>query len=508
MAVALGVCACLLAAPGPSGATAAAGTAAGLRPTTTGTTPQPEQVQLSVTATSTSQPLPVGFLGFSIETAALHSYLGRDPSSLDPVFLQLLEGVDQGHAPVLRIGGDSTDDSWVALPGLIPPLAVNYVITNDWLATVRAMVQDTGTRLIMGISLAADDPQIAGVEARALVDGIGRHSIQALEIGNEPDLYLSLPWYYLADGSEFARRVGSYDFDDYIRDLNRWRRILPAGVPLAAGALALLVWLPQAASAVSADADVSTVTIHRYALSSCEQDKTAPDYATLANLLDSTSTEGLAGSLAPIAATLHDENRQLRVDELNSASCEGAPGVSDTFGSALWMLNVLFDFAAANVDGVNVHTLPFASYAPFSFNDDNGQWSATVNPDYYGMLMFASAFPTGAELLDTTDSSSDVKAYTTEAPDGELRTTIINENPAASADVTLELPGTPAEVSAETLTAPSLSATSGVELGGQSFGDTTTTGVLNRPSTSTLEANDGAFTLTVPSDSAVLLMGS
>ncbi len=31
-----------------------------------------------------------------------------------------------------------------------------------------------------------------------------------------------------------------------------------------------------------------------------------------------------------------------RVDEMNAITCAGTPGVSDTFASALWVLNALF----------------------------------------------------------------------------------------------------------------------------------------------------------------------
>jgi hypothetical protein len=463
-------------------------------------------VQVQVSPTPTSGALPAGFLGFSVEYGALHAYLGRNPRALNPVFLQLLTGVAQGHDPVLRVGGNSTDNTWLPLPGLLPPLAVTYTLTNDWLATVRALAQQTDTRLILGVNLAADDPQIAGVEARALVSAIGRHSIEDLEIGNEPDLYNRFPWYYLPDGTEVTRRTGSYPFRSYVSDLTHWREILPH-LPLAAGALALLGWLPTLDPLVSADPDVSMVTIHRYPLSACAG-TTGAQVPTLPNLLSDTATEGLASPLAPYARALHAAGRSLRVDELNTVSCEGETGVSNTFGSALWILNTLFDMAGAGVNGVNIHTLPGAAYAPFSFTDD-GHWSATVNPLYYGMLLFASAFPTGADMLSVTDSSSasggDVKAYASETRSGQVRTTIINEDPSVPADVQLTLPAGTAELSAETLTAPGLSATTGVALGGRSFADPTTTGKLPAPLTSSVSATGGSYTVTVPAASAVLL---
>jgi hypothetical protein len=471
----------------------------------------PVQVQIQVTPTSASAPLPARFLGFSVEYSAIPAYLGRDPRAIDPVFTQLLTGVDQGHSPILRIGGNSTDNSWLPLPGVIPPLAVTYSLTDDWLATVQALAEATNARLVLGVNLAADDPQIAGAEARALVQGVGRHSIDALEVGNEPDLYRINPWYDLPDssGGETAvyRRDGDYPVNDFLTDLNHWRAILP-GLPLAAGALAALRWLPNVDAVAGADADVSTVTVHRYPLSACTTSPTNPSFPSMANLLSPAATEGLAAPIAPFANAIHAEHRTIRVDELNSASCEGEPGVSNTFGSALWMLNELFDMAAAGVDGVNVHTLPGATYAPFSFTETDGHWSGEVHPLYYGMLLFASAFPVGAHLLNVTDSSSadggDVKAYSTVTANGQVRTTILNEDASADAEVQLTLPSS-GDLTEETLTAPSLDATGGISLGGQSFGDPTSTGTLTAPSTSTISSINGSYDVPVPAASAVLL---
>lgn len=67
---------------------------------------------VSVTDTETGQPLAPGFTGLSIEYPALHEYAGRNPSNVNPVFEQLIQGLAPGSAPVLRIGGDTADQTW------------------------------------------------------------------------------------------------------------------------------------------------------------------------------------------------------------------------------------------------------------------------------------------------------------------------------------------------------------------------------------------------------------
>ena len=67
--------------------------------------------------TPTGQPMPPSFLGVSLEYQALHVYTGRDPSHVDPVFIQLLRKLAPGQSPIVRIGGDSADYSWWPIRG-------------------------------------------------------------------------------------------------------------------------------------------------------------------------------------------------------------------------------------------------------------------------------------------------------------------------------------------------------------------------------------------------------
>ena len=57
-----------------------------------------------------------GFLGLSIEFQAVRSYTAPT-RRINPVFVQLIRNLTPDQAPVLRIGGDSTDASWVPAPG-------------------------------------------------------------------------------------------------------------------------------------------------------------------------------------------------------------------------------------------------------------------------------------------------------------------------------------------------------------------------------------------------------
>ena len=43
---------------------------------------------------------------------------------------------------------------------------------------------------------------------------------------------------------------------------------------------------------------------------------------------------------------------------MNGVSCGGTRGVSDTFASALWVLDTLFEMARLGVSGINIHSVP------------------------------------------------------------------------------------------------------------------------------------------------------
>ena len=139
-----------------------------------------------------------GFLGLSLENTAVIPYAGSDPKRVDPVFLQLVRNLTPDQSPVLRIGGDSTDWAWYPVPGLAKPGGVRVTLTRRWLAVMHAVASDLNARLIMGIDLEADSRAAADGEASAFERWIGRRWIEALEIGNEPELYGTFTWYVAA----------------------------------------------------------------------------------------------------------------------------------------------------------------------------------------------------------------------------------------------------------------------------------------------------------------------
>ncbi len=466
-----------------------------------------EPIQVQVSSGAESGPLPTGFVGLSLEYPALHEYAGSDPAAPNPLFLDLIRQLAPTGSPILRIGGNSADGTWWPLPGVIPPAGVRYSLTTGWLRVAHAVARRLNARLILDLNLAAGSSALTGAEGRALVSGVGRRYIDAFELGNEPDLYTSGTWFLSARGKVVHAR-SHYSPAAYIADADRLRATLP-NVPLAGPALANTGWLQSPQQYISGIPWLKIFTDHRYPLLACEANPTNPMFPTIPNLLADSSSIGLAQSIAPAVAIAHQAGLLYRVDELNSAACEGKPGVSDTFASALWVLNTLFNLAAVGVDGINLHTLPGADYAPFRFTHTGAAWSAEVQPIFYGLLMFERAFPAQSHLLSVTSPAGALKAWATEAPDGSIQVLLINEDPSDAAQTQLDLPDDTRTLTETPLLAPAINATDGITIGGQSFAQPTATAALTgEVQEPQITPQDGGYDVAVPAASAVLLSTS
>jgi hypothetical protein len=461
-------------------------------------------VRAMVDARLPGRAIPAGFLGLSTEYTSVERYAGSDPNAINPVLVRLIKNLTPGQAPVLRIGGDSTDRSWWPVSGATMPPGVTYTLTPRWLELTRALQRALGARMILGINLEAASAAVAQGEAKALRDGLGTGAIRALELGNEPELYGIFAWYRTADHAKVTGRPRSYDFSSFAGDFNAVAQGLP-NLPLAGPAFGGFSWTPHLAEFLSSAPSVALVTLHRYPLQHCFIKPDSPRYATIDHLLAPRSSVGLANSFAPYAAVAHARGRPLRVDEFNTVSCGAVRSVSQSFASALWAPDALFALARAGVDGVNLHTFPGAGYELFTFNRTSGRWSARVYPEYYGLLLFARAAPAGSRLLPAAASGpAAVRIWATSARDGSTRVLLVNDDRSRQHVAAVRVVGAGGAASLIRMLAPSAEATTGVTLGGASFGEQTTNGSLD-PHADGIGAHGGRYFVTLPAASAALL---
>jgi len=458
---------------------------------------------LTVSAGPGGRRIPDGFLGLSIELPGFAQYAGDNPAAPNALLIQLIKNLTPNQRPVLRLGGDSTDWSWTPLPGMKRPPGIRYTLTNDWIATTRAVAKALNGRLILGVNLEADNAKLAAGEAQVYITGFGLDHIYALELGNEPELYDGFPWYEL-NGHKVLGRPKTWNYSAFESDFGQIARALPRSAPLAAPSIGSPEWSANLGAFLKSEPRTAIATLHRYPLKRCR----ASNHLTVGQLLSTSSTTGLANAVIPYVRTAQSHHIPLRIDEMNSISCGGQPGLSDSYASALWAADALYEMARVGVDGVNIHTGPNLTNALFYVNHFGRGWRGAVRPVYYGLLMFAQAAPAGSQIQQVAGKiPAALRVWATRATDGTVRVVLINNGQSVQT-VKLKTMGTQANEQAvlEQLRAPSATALSGITLGGQSFGALTTTGLLDGPqNTPALTPQGGFYTVTLPPWSAALV---
>jgi hypothetical protein len=447
-----------------------------------------------------SRPLPSGFLGLSMQYKAFEQYAGANPKSVNLAFLNLVRAIAPDQSPVLRFGGDSTDWTWWPVPGMKKPGGITYTLTPKWLQIARAMDTELNSRLILGVNLEAGSVKLARTEANALVNGIGKPNIAGLEIGNEPELYSAFNW-YRRNGVGVKGRAKSWTEAAFFKQFNQFASAMPGGIPVAGPASGSATYLAELGSFLKGQPRVKLSTFHAYPLKHC----TAGKVLTTSQLLSPAATSGFAQAQAQYVNVSHRYGKLARLDEINGITCGGYGGVSNAFGSALWALDTLFELDKVGVDGVNIQTVPGSVQEIFGPVAGDGG-SMLVNPEFYGLMMFAQAVPAGSRLISSPARlPSGVNLWATRATDGTVHVVLINDNFTKPATVNVPLSSPAGPGTLEALRAPHIGATSGVTIGGQTFGASTTTGLLPPYHLQQVTASRGRYSVRVPPATAIML---
>ncbi|MGB9183277.1 MAG: glycosyl hydrolase family 79 C-terminal domain-containing protein [Solirubrobacteraceae bacterium] len=471
-------------------------------------------IRVSVTTMPATRPLPADFLGLALEYNTIPRWVGNGSEPVDPVLVQLIRNLAPTGRPSIRIGGQSTERTWWPVPGVARPLGVTYNLTPSWAGSAQALAKMIDAQLLLGINLEADRTRISQAEADQL-QAVGSNYIGALVIGNEPDLYPTMPWYKLINGKPapwydqagtpvFSRGPG-YGVTRFVNEFLRTLRVMPQ-LPIA-GPDASTGWLDTFSHFLSPGSRVRMLTSHAYGLNQCVPDPTSPLYPSVPNLLRLSASRNLLLGTSPAVARAHRSGATFRIDEMGSITCNGRQGVSDTMASALWLLDALFAVARQGVDGVNLHTYPNSANGLFDLQRTNGAWNASVHPLYYGALMFAQAAPAGSRMVRVAaPTQNGLRAWATLGPDQRVRVVVINAGLNGGIRAQVRAPAlyrsNPGGL--ERLQASSAYASHGVTLGGQQFG-TTTTGALPPPVPQIVKPHRGIYAVTLPPGSAALL---
>jgi hypothetical protein len=468
---------------------------------------------LTVTARPVSSPLPPGFLGLALEDGTIPEWVSQDGHP-DPLLPILLRNLAPTGAPSIRIGGQSGDRSWWPIPGERRPVGVTQSLGAAWISSARQLVRETGAQLLLGLNLEAGSARIAQVEAAHLVRGIGAAHIRALELGNEPNLYRAIPWFrvqghhilpwYAKTGAPAYSRPSGWGPAAYAAQLTSFTPRLPR-VPLAGPDTTPGPWARAFAGLRGTRGGV--LTSHAYGLNQCVTNPALPGYPSIAHLLSLQASRGMYAGVPHDLALARQHGMRYRIDEMGSVTCNGRPGVSNTFASALWGMDALFDAARIGVGGVNLHSYPHSANGLFdlTYDPSTHRWRAIIHPLYDGVLMFAQAAPAGARLLHiVSPHQTTMRAWATRGAGGRVRVLLVNDGPAASVRVRVPAAERSRAAVVERLHAPGPAATRGITIGGRTF-SATSSGIPPAPVLQSLTPRAGTFALRLPAASAALL---
>jgi hypothetical protein len=453
-------------------------------------------VTVEVDPTSPGAAVPDDFLGISVEWDNVLSYLGDGAGGARAAFVTLLSAfAAEGHRPVVRIGGNSEDQAWWNPGGAAPPTGVHINIDSSYLRTLAAVQSALGNQLMLGLDLGLDDAANAAALVRAAQAAIPTAGLLAFELGNEPDSYVPM------------HRASGYDWPSYVADVDAFRDAIAAIVtpapPFAWPSLAGQSWLGNLDQQLAREVGrVAIVSTHVYPFTVCNSLPPPPP----AQLLGDHATVDVGALYASHAQAAHAAGLGFRMGEMNSVSCGGAPGVSDVLAAALWGADVCMQLARAGVDGVNFHggAPPggVSHYAAFVFDGDG---APRVRPLYYGLRLFSLATASHGRLLPVkVTGSARVHAFATAGQDGVTRVLLLALSAAAPDRVRLRLAGANTATLLR-LRGPSLDATSGLSLGGQTWDDTVDGKPLGAAASESLQRDGDAWEVPLAGYEAVLV---
>ena len=396
---------------------------------------------VTVSETTSLNSVPAEYAGFSIEPANLCYVVSL--AQTDSSFVQLFENLGPG---IFRVGGNAGDTygSW-STTATASCLWKNNVVTPALVNSFFAFSQSVGYQVIWQVPLGNNNPSEDAAEAAYVSTMPGLYSI---EIGNEPN-------YYPGASTNYQTYISNWNatYQDYLAD--------GGTVPVSGPAVASYKSFYLTPFLTQDSASVVALTEHYYVARASSD----PTCSTLLEV-------GRLKSVSAADVTLANSyDLPFIMNETNTYSGVGMPGVSNAFCSALWAAGWMLIGLENGVQGMYFH-----GTANYRQGNSGGQTeyytpvneNGTPAPEYYGMLFYHEmAQAGGSQVAVSTAHAPGLDAYAIAGGDGSLRVALINRN-STSSTVNVQTALTYAQASEISLSAPALDSLSGVTLGGAS----------------------------------------
>lgn len=445
--------------------------------------------------------VPADFLGFSCEKKIL-SRGCFEPTNV--VLINLFRNLGQG---VLRIGGNAVESTFWSCneTNAITPMADKRPYEKETPVTIGpwsvdnlfGFAKESGWRVIYGLNLGANKPEMAADEAEYAL-GVGGSTVLAFEVGNEPNLFHTNAKKKDKDAKDLnlaQLRPAGYSYTQYRNEIETYYRAILAKVPHAplAGPATTKTcsWVPDFLRDFKNR--IVLVTSHTYPLSAKDEDPQSPRFPSIENLLSTNIEEDWLPKLKASTST----GLPWRLGECNTASGGGKHGLSDVFVSALWGTDFFFKVAEQGGAGINLHGgFTPGRYSPIYFLE--GDYHAA--PIYYSMLLFHQA-ARGRIVPVECQTSANFTAHAVMGDDHKLRVVLINKDLKESVKASIKSGTSLNKAEVIRLSAPSITSTEQVTLAGNTVAKD---GTWTPQPGEKVPCVNGTFEVSLPAASAAL----
>ncbi|KAK5630626.1 hypothetical protein RRF57_006341 [Xylaria bambusicola] len=354
------------------------------------------------------QPLE-GFVSFSIEFSSFPDFAGNrsNPNKFSNNLLNNL-GYLTGTKPYIRVGGN-TQDFAIYNPNLTIALngTVNATRSPDYPTTIEigpsyfeSYLTWPNVKFTHGFNMGGNHDnrqwdtllQTAAIACKTL----GRDRLHWWEYGNEPDLF--------SISSQGPVRPSNYNESDYVAEWLAGTRAIKGVIaescpdmlsnetygylaPSFAGVANALNAARTWAEGLDEDGTVRYFSTHNYISGA-----TSPGVTLQGTLMNHTRTrasvEAHVSEFAEISAVAGQGLRQI-MGETNSLYNQGKPGLSNSFGAALWGIDFNLYCASVGIGRVHMHmgtNYRYASWQPIT----TGLTVAGTKAPYYGNIAVAA----------------------------------------------------------------------------------------------------------------------
>jgi hypothetical protein len=360
------------------------------------------------------------FTGFSYEkTHIMNGSL--TPNNANLIALYKLLG-----SPMTRLGANDVERcSWVGMgpaPSQPNGQPFNTKVTTGGVDQFCNFLAAAGSKAIYGVNFQLGNVTASAAEA-AYVMSQCPSSIAGIEIGNEPDKFGK----WLDQKSDYEK------FADAILATPGAMLVGPACTTKAN-----VLFTAPFADDVSAKypGRLAILAQHSYVAAANSSDCTAPNLQiTTTKLTDVFDTIKAAAAKNTVP--------HWRMDENNTCSNHGQQALSDTFISSLWAIDYMFEAAKRGASGVNFHTSEngMDGTVPFYYEPMKEEKGVVVQvqPEYYGMLLFAEAGVGSMVSTVVTTAAPNFTAWSIAADMGFTSVVLNNRNASTGVSATIDV---------------------------------------------------------------------